>query len=263
MATADGSRAAAEFTVNGTYLETDEGLPEAGARPTACPRRFTSASRAGASTRIVTYYKPRRLGGAGLGLMLSFRTYIGPEIAQVVEPFARLRIAVFRDWPYLLRRRSRLRTPLPRRLRPWRHDPCRRLPWRSHGRRLHRECHYPTTPTTSPTPSRPSRKTSTLSFMVLNPFYLSEFRGQGTYRRFFTKREAHARARNFTYSTFCGVRRPDDHPLRTQGSPAPRSGLAPLRLHPCSRRHRAVQLARTSARPRKTPKPLQFWIKPL
>ena len=52
----DGTRAAAEFTVNGTYLESDEGLPEARGQSYRLPAGsfFTLAD--GKISRIVTYY---------------------------------------------------------------------------------------------------------------------------------------------------------------------------------------------------------------
>ena len=34
-------------------------------------------------------------------MRLTFREYVGPEIASVINDLARLRVAVFRDWPYL------------------------------------------------------------------------------------------------------------------------------------------------------------------
>ena len=47
---------------------------------------------------------------------------------------------------------------------------------------------------------------------------LPAYRGQGLGHAFFDGREAHARALGrFTHITFCGVVRPDDHPLRPPG----------------------------------------------
>jgi steroid delta-isomerase-like uncharacterized protein len=56
MASPDGTRAAAEFTVKGTYLATDPGLPEARGQTYDLPAGafFTVAD--GKITRIVTYY---------------------------------------------------------------------------------------------------------------------------------------------------------------------------------------------------------------
>ncbi len=43
---------------------------------------------------------------------------------------------------------------------------------------------------------------------------LPDYRGKGLGHAFFDHREAHARARGYRTSTFCGVVRPADHPLR-------------------------------------------------
>jgi GNAT superfamily N-acetyltransferase len=44
---------------------------------------------------------------------------------------------------------------------------------------------------------------------------LPGYRGRGLYRRFFEAREAHARSSgDYDRITFCGVQRPDDHPMR-------------------------------------------------
>ena len=56
MATADGTRAAAEFTVNGTYLDTDAGLPEAKGQTYRLPAGGFFSVEGGRITRIVTYY---------------------------------------------------------------------------------------------------------------------------------------------------------------------------------------------------------------
>jgi len=56
MATADGSRAAAEFTVRGTYLATDAGLPEARGQSYVLPAGGFFSIRDGQISRIVTYY---------------------------------------------------------------------------------------------------------------------------------------------------------------------------------------------------------------
>lgn len=54
---AEGNRAAAEFTVNGTYLATDDGLPAASGQTYALPAgAFLSVNDAGLIERITTYY---------------------------------------------------------------------------------------------------------------------------------------------------------------------------------------------------------------
>ena len=51
-----GTRAAAEFIVNGTYLETDEGLPQARGQTYRLPAGSFFSLRDGKITRVATYY---------------------------------------------------------------------------------------------------------------------------------------------------------------------------------------------------------------
>ena len=54
---AEGNRGAAEFIVNGTYLATDDGLPEAAGQAYALPAgAFLSVNADGQIDRITTYY---------------------------------------------------------------------------------------------------------------------------------------------------------------------------------------------------------------
>lgn len=69
---------------------------------------------------------------------------------------------------------------------------------------------------------------------VARIFYCAEavlkapYRGRGLYRVFFDGRESHARALGgYETSAFCGVQRPDDHPLK----PADALDLAPVWRH--------------------------------
>ena len=56
MVSKDGSRAAAEFNVNGTYLVTDSGLPEAAGQTYNLPAGTFFAIRDGKIARVTTYY---------------------------------------------------------------------------------------------------------------------------------------------------------------------------------------------------------------
>lgn len=51
-----GDRAAAEFVVNGTYLKTDEGLPEARGQTYVLPAGTFFTIRDGKIARVTTYY---------------------------------------------------------------------------------------------------------------------------------------------------------------------------------------------------------------
>ncbi|MFN7092226.1 MAG: ketosteroid isomerase-related protein [Allorhizobium sp.] len=56
MANEDGTRGAAEFIVNGTYLSTDEGLPEANGQTYRLPAGAFFEIRDGKVARISNYY---------------------------------------------------------------------------------------------------------------------------------------------------------------------------------------------------------------
>ena len=56
FSTEGGTRAAAEFTVNGTYLETDSGLPEARGQTYRLPGASMMTLKDGKITRVTTYY---------------------------------------------------------------------------------------------------------------------------------------------------------------------------------------------------------------
>ena len=89
------------------------------------------------------------------------------------------------------------------------------------------------------------------------------YRGRGLYRRFFAGREAHAAALGgFTDLVFCGVVRPDDHPLK----PADARALDPIWRRFGYRRLDGVTAGfpwKDVDRADETVKPMQFWIKPL
>ena len=56
MYSADGTRAAAEFVVNGTYLNTDSGLPEARGQSYSLPAGAFFEINDGKVTRVTNYY---------------------------------------------------------------------------------------------------------------------------------------------------------------------------------------------------------------
>ena len=56
FATPDGTRGAAEYIVNGTYLATDEGLPEARGQTYRLPAGSFFTLESGRISRVTTYY---------------------------------------------------------------------------------------------------------------------------------------------------------------------------------------------------------------
>lgn len=99
-------------------------------------------------------------------------------------------------------------------------------------------------------------------FYCAESVLLPEYRGRGIGHRFFDLREAHGRALGRRFSAFCGVVRPADHPLRPEG-------YAPL--DPFWRKRGYAPLAGAVAQFRwkdidqddETAKPLQFWMRSL
>lgn len=67
MVSSDGMRGAAEFTVHGTYLETDEGLPPASGQVYTLPAGAFFDIRDGLIARVTVYYSladwTRQVGG--------------------------------------------------------------------------------------------------------------------------------------------------------------------------------------------------------
>lgn len=91
---------------------------------------------------------------------------------------------------------------------------------------------------------------------------LDSYRGRGIGHRFFDRREEHAQGLGFKHICFCAVVRPEDHPDRPE---APRS------LEPFWRGRGYVPLEGVKAgfawrdlgQPRQTEKKMQFWMRPL
>ncbi len=99
-------------------------------------------------------------------------------------------------------------------------------------------------------------------FYCAESVLLPDYRGQGVGHKFFDLREAHARALGFTKCAFCGVQRPSDHPLRPEN-------YRPLDVFWRARGYEPLQgvIAQFSWKDigegGETLKPLQFWIRNL
>lgn len=99
-------------------------------------------------------------------------------------------------------------------------------------------------------------------FYCAESVLLPTCRGRGAYRAFFERREAHARALGLSIAVFCGVLRPDDHPAR----PADYAPLDPI-WHRFGYHALDGAVARYSwtdvGDNEETAKPMQYWIKEL
>lgn len=150
---------------------------------------------------------------------LRIETFSGADLAGMLPALARLRMAVFRDWPYLydgdlgyeaeyLAEFAQARTAglvvafdgdvpvgCSTCLQLTEGDAAVRVPFEARG-------------------IDPGRV-----FYFGESVLLPGYRGRGVGVAFFDAREAHARAvSDCDYAAFCAVMRPDDHPLRPAGA---------------------------------------------
>lgn len=193
--------------------------------------------------------------------MIETRVLTGPALAAALDDVARLRIGVFRDWPYLYDgdleyERDYLRAyESPGAVVVGAFDGARLVgaatgaPMQDHAADF-----------AAAFAGRPEPLSQI--FYCAELVLLPEYRGQGLGHAFFDAREAHARALGHRYSAFCSVIRPADHPARPAGyrpldSFWRKRGYAPL---PGVIAEFDWKDTDESA---STRKPLQFWMRTL
>ncbi len=195
-------------------------------------------------------------------MTVDVRPLTGADLARRLPDVARLRIAVFRDWPYLYDGDFDYEH---RYLQSYRDSRGAILVGAFDGDRM--------VGAATGTPMEDHAEDFAAAFAgrpeaLTDIFYCAEsvllpdWRGTGIGRRFFDLREAHARALGRRHVAFCGVVRPDGHPLRPEGY-RPLDGFwrgrgyAPLPGVVAAFRWKDID------QPAETPKPLQFWMKTL
>lgn len=195
-------------------------------------------------------------------MTLSFRVLKGDEIPCHLDSLARLRISVFRAWPYLYDGDLAYER---RYMASYRDNPNAVLAVAMDGDQVVGASTG--TPLADHAddfakPFEGARLDINKVFYCAESVLSPEYRGQGAGHAFFDLREAHACQLGFTHAAFCGVIRPEDHPLRDSNvRPLDRfwrkRGYVPM--DGVVARFRWKDIGETA----ETEKPLQFWSKPL
>ncbi|MEX0366680.1 MAG: GNAT family N-acetyltransferase [Ruegeria sp.] len=186
----------------------------------------------------------------------------GPALEAALDDVARLRIEVFRAWPYLYDGDLAYERDY---LQSYRDSDGAIVVGAFDGDQL--------VGASTGTPLADHADDFAAAFAgtgldLVDIFYCAEsvllptYRGQGVGHRFFDLREGYARALGFAKTAFCGVQRPADHPMRPETykplDPFWRArGYAPLE-------GAIAQFSwKDLGEADETPKPLQFWIRDL
>ncbi len=197
--------------------------------------------------------------GAG---SLRVEVLTGAALEAALDDVARLRIAVFRDWPYLYDGDFAYEQ---RYLQTYRDSPRAVLVGAFEGDRLVGAA------TGTPMEDHAQEFSDALAgtglllgqiFYCAESVLLPQWRGRGIGHRFFDLREAHARQLGRSHAVFCGV-------IRPQGHPAQPAGYAPL--DPFWRKRGYAPVPGAVARftwtdlgdSQQTEKPLQVWLRDL
>ncbi len=193
---------------------------------------------------------------------VTIRTLTGTELDAAIDDVAKLRIAVFRDWPYLYDGNLYYER---RYLATYRDSADAVVVGAFDGARLVGAA------TGTPMEAHAEEFSAALAgtgLVLSDIFYCAEsvlllaYRGRGIGHAFFDVREAHARRLGRRWSAFCRVVRPEDHPLR----PADyrpldafwrKRGYAPMEGVMAEYSWKDVGEAEETA------KPMQFWIRAL
>ena len=186
----------------------------------------------------------------------------GTALAAHLPELARLRLTVFRDWPYLYDGSDAYERDY---LATYSHAPGAAIAMAWDGTTVvgASTC-LPMKQAASEvqTPLRDAGWSLESLFYFGESVLLPAYRGQGIGVRFFELREAQARSHGATHATFCAVQRPQEHPRRPAGATTLNAfwahrGYAPVPGLTCQMAWKDIGEA---AETRKT---LQFWLRAL
>lgn len=194
-------------------------------------------------------------------MTVSTRVMTGPALEAVLEDVARLRIEVFRAWPYLYDGDLAYERDY---LKAYQSPGAVVVAALDGARVIGAATGAPMADHAEDFAAAFADRPETLDeiFYCAESVLLPEFRGHGLGHAFFDAREAHARDLGHRYAAFCSVIRPADHPAR------------PTNYRPLDgfwRKRGYVPLPGVVARfswkdlgdEAETEKPLQFWMREL
>jgi GNAT superfamily N-acetyltransferase len=148
-------------------------------------------------------------------MALAVTSLVGEQIKKVLPDLARLRIAVFRDWPYLYDGTIEYEEKYLAKLAAAKGAVC--VVARDGAEIVGASTAAPMIEHADEfaEPFEQARYDLEKIFYCGESVLLKSHRGHGLGNTFFDEREAHAkRLGGFTHSTFCRVERPADHPLK-------------------------------------------------
>lgn len=194
---------------------------------------------------------------------LAIRRVSGPDLLPYVPALARLRIAVFRDWPYLYEGDQAYEEGY---LATYAASPRAAVVLALEGDAVvgASTC-LPLADETENVqlPFREAGLAPERVFYFGESILLPRYRGAGVGVRFFAEREAHARAvSDCDYAAFCAVQRPAEHPRKPAGA-VPldafwrKRGFTPTPQLSCVMNWKEV------GETEETPHRLAFWMKSL
>lgn len=187
----------------------------------------------------------------------------GDALKVVLPDLARLRIRVFRDWPYLYDGTEEYEREYLAKFIAAKGAVC--VVARDADTIVGASTASPMAETDVEfiTPFKNAGYDISKVFYCGESVLLGDYRGQGVGNRFFDEREAHARRLGgFEISTFCRVVRPDDHPMKP-------ADYRPLDAFWHKRGYKPVEglvayyAWKDIGEREETTKPLQFWTKAL
>lgn len=195
-----------------------------------------------------------------MSLSLEIREVRGPELEPFVDGLGRLRIEVFREYPYLYVGSLEYEREY---LKSYLNSP------RSLVALVLDEGQVVGATTCVPLADEgPEFQEAFLKagFDLSGICYFGEslllprYRGQGLGKEFFRRREAHAQSLGAKITTFCAVDRPDDHPLRPTGY-QPLDGLWKSQGYVKHPELQATFVWKELGEQEESPKTLTFWLK--